>query len=323
MSPSPVGGTLAGSGNGRHPELDTNLLEQLVAATLRRVQIGRVTTAAGRAGSVHIDRIDVGGATVDQVTIQDFAASLHCGSALLRNVRAILELHFKVRWSYDLKWFGSDSGIKTLGSKAKPIPLHDIRLPMLQDIAFEIPEAAVEDIQATVQPVTEVALGGASFEDLAIDDTRLPSDGFGITGLDFGALEIESFSAPAADSRQLTIGRFQPDAPLQLPDVEVRGIALPEVEIPDAGSDGAVSLMDIQPEEFEAPVFKIGDLFKATFIATPVLHLQIGELVLSDLSASASIGAVQIRGVSTPVTVRGVRLGELTLDQLSVDQISI
>jgi hypothetical protein len=81
--------------------------------------------------------------------------------------------------------------------------------------------------------------------------------------------------------------------------------------------------MDVQPEEFEAPVFKIGNLFKATFIATPVLHLQIGELVLSDLSASASIGAVQIRGVSTPVTVRGVRLGELTLDQLSVDQISI
>lgn len=323
MSQSPGGGTLVGSGNGAHPELDIGLLEQLVAAAVRRVQIDRVTTAAGRAGSVHVDRIDVGSATIEQVTIQNFAANLHCGSALLRNVRAILELHFKVRWSYDLKWFGSDSGIKALGSKAKPIPLHDIRIPMLRDIGFEIPEVAVEDVEATVQPVTDVALGGAGFEDLAIDDTRLPSDGFQITGLDFGALEIESFSAPAADSRQLTIGRFQPDAPLRLPDIEVRGIALPDVDVPDAGSAEAVSLMGIQPEEFEAPVFKIGNLFKATFIATPVLHLQIGELVLSDLSASASIGAVQVRGVTTPVTVRGVRLGELTLEQLSVEQLSV
>jgi hypothetical protein len=323
MPSSATAAARAGSGNGSAPELDVHLLEQLVAATLRRIQIDRVTTAAGRAGSVHVDRIEVGDASIDQVTIRDFAASLHGGSALLRNVRAILELHFKVRWSYDLKWFGSDSGIKTLGSKAKPIPLHDIWLPMLQDIAFEIPQAAAGDIQATVQPVADVALGSAGFKDLAIDHTRLPSDGFGITGLDFGTVEIESFSAPAADSRQLTIGRFQPEAPLQLPDVEVRGIDLPEVEVPDAASAGAVSLMDIQPEEFEAPVFKIGDLFKATFIATPVLHLQIGELVLSDLRAAASIGAVQVRGLSTPVTVRGVRLGDLTLDQISVDQISI
>ncbi len=126
MSPSQGGGTLVGSGNGAHPELDINLLEQLVAAAVRRVQIDRVATAAGRAGSVHVDRIDVGSATIEQVTIQNFAANLHCGSALLRNVRAILELHFKVRWSYDLKWFGSDSGTKPLGAKAKPIPLHDI-----------------------------------------------------------------------------------------------------------------------------------------------------------------------------------------------------
>ncbi len=81
--------------------------------------------------------------------------------------------------------------------------------------------------------------------------------------------------------------------------------------------------MDIQPETFEAPVFKIGDLFKAIFVATPVLHLQIGELVLSELSASASIGAVQIQGVSTPVSVQGVSLSALTLDQLSVDKIAV
>lgn len=303
--------------------LDPQLLEALENALKRRINVERIATAGGRAGSVQIDRIDVGEATIDQVTVEDLAAHLKCGSALLRDVRAILELHFEVRWSYDLKWFGSDSGTKVLGSKAKPIPLHDIRIPMLRDIAFDIPRADVSDVSAVVLPVTEVALGGASFEGLAIDDTRLPSDGFQLSGLDFGGLEIESFAVPAADSRELRIARFEPDEPLRLPDIGLGTIQLPEVEVPDVGSPEPVTLMDISPETFEAPVFKIGDLFKAVFVATPVLHLQIGELVLRELSATASIGAVQISGVSTPVAVHGVTLGDLKLDQLTVDRITV
>jgi hypothetical protein len=305
------------------PPLDQGLLDQLENALRRRINVERIATAGGRAGPVHIDRIEVGEAAIDKVTIEDLAARLRCGSAILRNVRAILELHFEVHWSYDLKWFGSDSGVKTLGSKAKPIPLHDIRIPMLRDIAFAIPTADVMDVSATVLPVTEVALGGASFQGLAIDDTRLPSDGFQIAGLGFGSLEIEGFGAPAADSAQLTIARFAPDEPLRLPDIGLGTIQLPEVDVPDVVSPEPVTLMDIQPETFEAPVFKIGDLFKAIFVATPVLHLQIGELVLSELRATAAIGAVHIAGVSTPVTVEGVRLGALTLDQLSVDRITV
>ncbi len=305
------------------PPLDPQLLDQLENALRRRITVERIATAGGRAGSVHVDRINVGEASIDSVTIDDLAAHLKCGAALLRNVRAILELHFEVRWSYDLKWFGSDNGVKTLGSKEKPIPLHDIRIPMLRDIAFDIPSAEVSDVSATVLPVTNVALGGASFEGLAIDDTRLPSDGFQLSGMDFASLEIESFAAPAADSRQLTIARFAPDEPLRLPDIGLGAIQLPEVDVPDVASPEPVTLMDIQPETFEAPVFKIGDIFKAVFVATPVLHLQIGELVLTELSASASIGAVQIAGVSTPVSVEGIRLGDLTLDQLCVDKITV
>jgi hypothetical protein len=305
------------------PPLDPGLLEQLETALRRRITVDRIATAGGRAGSVHVDRIDVGDASIDKVTVEDLAAHLKCGAALLRNVRAILELQFEVRWSYDLKWLGSDSGVKTLGSKAKPIPLHDIRIPMLRDIAFDIPTAEVSDVSATVLPVTSVTLGGASFAGLAIDGTRLPSDGFQLSGLDFASLEIESFAVPAADSRQLTIARFEPDKPLRLPDIGLGTIQLPTVDVPDVASPEPVTLMDIQPETFEAPVFKIGDIFKAVFVATPVLHLQIGELVLSELSASASIGTVQIQGVSTPVSVQGVRLGALTLDQLSVDKIAL
>ena len=241
------------------PPLDPPAARPARNALRRRITVERIATAGGRAGSVHVDRIEVGEASIDSVTIEDLAAHLQCGAALLRNVRAILELHFEVRWSYDLKWLGSDNGVKTLGSKEKPIPLHDIRIPMLRDIAFDIPSAEVSDVSATVLPVTNVALGGASFEGLAIDDTRLPSDGFQLSGMDFASLEIEILRAPAADSRQLTIARFAPDEPLRLPDIGLGAIQLPEVDVPDVASPEPVTLMDIQPETFEAPVFKIGD----------------------------------------------------------------
>jgi hypothetical protein len=303
--------------------LDPRLLDQLQAAVRRRITVDSIAAAGGRAASVDVDRIEVGEATIEKVTIEHFSSRVTCGAALLRNVRAILELHFEVRWSYDLKWFGSDQGVKTLGSKAKTIPLHDIRIPVLRDIELEVPTVDVADVAASVQPVANVALGAAGFTDLAIGQTRLPSSGFQVSGLGFASFEISRFAAPDADSARLSIARFSPEAPLRLPDVAVGNIQIPEVAIPDVGSPEPVTLMDIQTETFEAPVFKIGDVFKAIFVATPVLHLQIGELVLSELRANASIGAVRVEGLTTPVSVQGVRLGGLTLDQLSAEGISV
>lgn len=301
--------------------IDQGLLDALVTEVTRRLRIDRIGVASGRAESVGIGRVEIGDATVEGVRLRGLSARVNCGAALLRNVRAILELHFEVRWSYDLKWFGADSGIKALGSKAKPIPLHDIRIPMLQDIAIAVSEAELRDIEAEIQNIANLDLGGAGFENLAVDNTRLPSGGFGLSGLTYGELEIESFGAPTADSERLTIGRFSPDRPIAVPDVEVRGIAIPDIDVPDAASGGAISLMDIDPEDFEAPVFKIGDLFKAAFVARPLLHLQIGELVLTELKASAAIEAIRVEGASAPVTVRGIELEGVQLEQVSAQRI--
>jgi hypothetical protein len=301
--------------------IDQNLLGALTGEIARRLRIDRIGIATGRASGVQIGRVEIGETSVEAVLLRGLSARVRCGAALLKNVRAILEIHFEVRWSYDLKWFGADSGIKALGSKAKPIPLHDIRIPMLQDIAIDVPEARVADVGADIQGIVDLDLGGAGFDDLAVAQTRLPSAGFGLSGLSYGELEIESLGAPAADSERLTIARFSPDRPIAVPDLEVRGIAVPDIAVADAASDGAVSIMDIDPEDFEAPVFKIGELFKAIFVARPILHLQIGELVLSDLKASAGIEAVRVEGARAPVTVRDIALAGLQLDRLEVQGI--
>ncbi|WP_210526897.1 hypothetical protein [Rubellimicrobium arenae] len=303
--------------------LDPQLVQQLQAALRRRITVDSIAVAGGRSASVHVGRIEVGEASIENVTIEHFSSRVTCGSALLRNVRAILELHFEARWAYDLKWFGSDQGVKRLGSKAKTIPLHEIRIPVLRDIEVEVPTVEVSDITASVLPVTDVALGAAGFTGLAIERTRLPSSGFQVSGVGFASFEISHLGLPDADSAQLTIDSFRPEAPLRLPDIAIGNIDIPEVAIPDVGSPEPVTLLDIQTETFEAPVFKIGEFFKVHFVVEPVLHLQIGELVLSELRANASIGALRIKELSTPVSLQGVRLGDLTLGQLSVDGLHV
>ena len=246
---------------------DAASLEAIASAVLHHVSIDQIAVAAGRASALSIDRVALGDATVGKVVIEDLGAELECGAAVLRDVRMILELHFKVRWAYDLGWFGADSGIKTLGSKAKGIELHDIGLPSLQDIAIKVPEATVEDVAADLDDIADLDLGSGGFDGLSIDQTRLPSDGFGLAGMGVGSVEIGSFGAPASDSQQLRLNRFTPDGPIQLPNLKVRNIEVPHIEVPDAGSDGSVSVNDIELEEFEAPMFKIGKVFKANFLA--------------------------------------------------------
>ncbi|MDX2507551.1 MAG: hypothetical protein QNL62_24175 [Gammaproteobacteria bacterium] len=305
------------------PQLDTSLLDSLTSAVLRKINITQLASVSGHAESVNIDKVSFDDASVEKVNIENLSTNITCGSAILRKVRVILELHYKVNWSYDLKWFGSDSGSKVLGSKAKPIPLHDIRIPVLQDISLNIPEAGVEDIEADIQPVNNINLGGVGFDELSVNNTNLPSDGFSLSGMNFKSFELETFGLPATDSENVTVNQFSPDNPLTLPTLSVSGINIPSVAIDDVTSDAAVSIMDIQPEEFEAPVFKIGRLFKVYFITTPVLHLQIGELVLSELQAAASIGSVRVEGASSAVSASGIKLDGLTLNDLTVNQVKI
>ena len=118
---------------------------------------------------------------VDNVIVEGLSSEVRCGSAVLHDVRAILELNFTVHWSYVLKWLRSESGIKALGSKANAIELYDIRLPMLQDFRFEIPEAELE-ASARIQSVSAMSIrssiniNGLSMEELVLQDAQMNSD---------------------------------------------------------------------------------------------------------------------------------------------------
>lgn len=295
----------------------------LAAAVRKNLNIEELVALCGSSASLDIARIELADTSADHVQIENLAMQVQCGSAMLHDVRAIIELNFTAHWEYDLKWLGSDSGVKPLGEKASTIELHDIALPMLEDFAFEIPAVEVEDVEVNIEPLTDLTLGGSEFEGLRVTRTDAPKDGFSVSNIDLGDLEITGIKVPATSSERVEIDRFSPMQAIKLPSVDLGPVTVPAISIDDVQSDGAVSVLGAQLESIAAPIFKIGDVFKIKLVVDPVLHLQIGSVVLSELEASASIETVSIRDIETEVSVSGVAMEELQLQEAEVDRIEL
>lgn len=293
----------------------------VIAAAMRTVDISRIMAVSGNVGSLSVDRIELGQATIDRLVIQNLQASVQSGTTRLEDVRFLLELRLSVDWWYDFGWLGSGGGTESLGSLSFGLPLGNVLVPSLQDINLSVPSATVNDAEAEIRPVTNLDLGGARFRNLRVDDTKLPSAGFDVSGLQFGALTLSEIGFPAASSRRLSLGDFMPNRALTLPAAEVRGIEVPAAQIPTVRSQGSVEINDAQATR-RGVRLSLG-IFGFTFWVQPVFDIHIGALTLNDVTASAAIGRLRLEDLSAPVTIRGLMMGELQLEQLTVNQIAI
>jgi hypothetical protein len=293
----------------------------VIAQALRTIDISQIAAVSGTAGSLGIDRIELGEATIDRLVIQGVSASIQAGTTLLQDVRFVLELRLSVDWWYDFGWLGSGGDTVNLPSLSFGLTIGNVLVPSLDDINLSVPSATVNDAGAAIAPITNLDLGGARFRDLRVDDTQLPSAGFGLSGMQFGAVSVDNVGFPAASSRRLRLGDFTPDGPLRLPAAEVTGIEIPSAQIPNVVSQGAVDIEDAQATR-RGVRLSLG-LFGFTFWVQPVFDIHIGQLTLTDVTAAASIDRLRLEDVSAPITVRGVTMGDLQLEQLTVNQISI
>lgn len=298
-------------------------LQFLANAVRRNLRVDQLLGASGGSASLDIAKIELSDSGADHVQISQLTTRVECGSAVLKDVRAIIELKFTAHWSYDLKWLGSDSGIKELGQKANTVSLHDIELPMLEDFVFEVPEVEVRDVEVSIDPLQDLQLGGSELEGLRASRTDAPAQGFTLSDLDLGQLRINGVEIPATLTESVEIDAFKPREPLNLPSLSLGPIAIPAIDIDDVQSRGAVSVMGAELESISAPVFKLGDLFRIKLVVDPILHLQIGNVVLSDLKASADIESVELRDIESRVAVSGVSMQDLALEEIAVNRAEI
>lgn len=296
------------------------VLAGLVGAALRRVHVPRLRAATGSAGAMSIGRLTLGDATIDRVIIQGVSASIATGRMLLEDVRSVLDLDVGVSYHVGVGLV-SASGSPSV-TLSFPFDIGTVDVPDMEDINLAIPSATVNDAEVEVQPIHNLNLGGARFSGLEMEDADLPAAGFGLSGLTLGPVELTGVTVPAVSVSQVSIDEFAPDQALTLPATEVRNINLPDVDAPRVSSVGAVDIENARASRRELTLVDIG-ILRITLFAEPTLHIHIGALTLNDLSASSVIDRIRLEDISAPITVRDITLGDLMLEEITVNQVTV
>jgi len=297
-------------------------IAKLVTKSLITIDIGRILAVSGIMGSLKVGNVQLGQATIDQLVIRDITTSIHSGRAFFENVRTVIRVDVIVDWWCDIL-FSSGNGRETLTSPLIPLEVGNLLVPSLQNISFSVPQVAVEGAQAQLTPVIGLDLGGGRFDDVKVNATKLPSSGFSLSGLGIGALTLDAVGVPATVTESVSVAQFHPNGNLVLPGVDVTGIQVPAAQVPRVVSNSPVNIFSLQPQES----YPIGGLDLGVFgfriAVKPFIDLQIGVLTLDDVSLQAAFGSLQIEGVTSPVTVQDIALGDVRLQQVTVNQISV
>jgi hypothetical protein len=310
----------AGGGTGL-AEPGARFAAQLAAAVIRRIEVPSFVSMSGQAASIRIGEISLGEANIDQIDVFDLQTRFSTGNIFLSDARALVEIRVVLHWWWDV-WPFSDSGDVTLGTVDFPFPIGDVGIPALSNIRLEVPTATLDDVRATLQPVTNLDLGGGTFENLRVADTLVPSAGFGLGGLGLGAVRLNQVAVPAVSAASLRLGRFAPSAPLALPSLRVEGIELPAASVPRVESEGLILVRDVTSSPWQSPSFGFGPAGIRVRLE-PKFHMFIERMVIQNLTASASVETIQVRNISAPAALRDVRLDGLQLEQLTIERITV
>ncbi len=125
----------------------------------------------------------------------------------------------------------------------------------------------------------------------------LPSQGFTIAGSGIGALRIGGFGAPAASVDSVMIGRVHGDA-FPVPNLTLSNLALPSASVADIVGQGIDS---VATPFGNAPHLDLGCL-DLTLKIKPRAEAHIDQLTISGLTASTSIGTIELHDVVAPTS---------------------
>lgn len=292
-------------------------LPDVFRALTRQIDISQLSAASGAFGNLDIDRVELGTARIEKLLVHNTSATIQSGYAFLRNVRLNLELKLTLDWWYDVL-IDEGSGTKKLSSLWFAISMGDVRIPELEDIHMTIPSMSVENLQTDLSPISNLDLGGGGFDGLKASDTSLPAQGFQLSGLGLGRFNLSQVQVPGTLTREARIDHFKPDADLLLPEAKVSQLRIPAAPVNNIQTDAF---------SFDGEATKKGrkanlGIFGVTFWVEPVAHIAIEEMSLQDVDISAEVGQAQIKNVRVPIDVRGINMKQISITDLSANDVS-
>jgi hypothetical protein len=292
------------------------------ASLARKIHIGQILADSGAIGRVGVGQVVLGDTTIKNVVLENTTASIQGGKALLKNVRLLLELQFRFDWRVGVTILGHDfsrHGSDDLGSLSFPLAVGDIQVPALQNIDLQIPSLVASGLTATVTPITNLALGKADLKKLEADGTDLPADGFTLSGLGFGNLQLSDLQVPKTSTDKASLDELRLEADVVLPGAEVTNLKIP-----------AAAAGDITSQAFNFDAVPGARSLSADFgvlsvklTVQPIAHTMIDAMVIQDVKLAAAIGKLKIEEVRVPMKILGITLQQITLEGVKIANVSL
>lgn len=292
-----------------------------------KISVPETRLAAASVQQVDIGEVRLGPVRIGQLSLNGVALRSSSGVAQLRNVRVALQLKFALDWSVglviDAGPFGkldfTQKGKLDLGQLALGIGLGHLTLPGLARLALEIPKLPVNDLSVLIGPLKALKLGPLLAERIRAQGLAAPPAGFTLAGLGLGGLAAEGITLPAAALEGVSVGRVA-GGTLPLPGLSLPQLSLPEIKVPRLASEAFAAAS--KPIVTPMPPVDAG-LMKATLTVTTTAGLDVDELRVDDLRATASADEIVLKNVELPYEVLDLRLSQLGIERVEVPALKV
>jgi hypothetical protein len=289
-----------------------------------KATIPTVSLARANVSRVDVGQVGIGPISIGELVLQNTLFSINAGRARMFDVSVRLRLDFDLTWNVHigLPWPFDDIDIGDtvrLGHVIIPLPFGTADVPSLQNINLNIPSLTANGVTTEADPIVDLALTDLAVDSVRVTDVVAPVPDFALTGLGLQSLGVDGVRVPGASAGSATIRRVT-GSPLQLGALRLRGLVLPSAAANDITS-GPIDLPVTRPPVSLGPL-DLG-ILDVTLKITPSANAHIARLVMSDVRASARIGAIVVRNVRLPYDALNLTLSDLGLETIDIPTIGL
>lgn len=294
----------------------------LLSMLSQKINIDQIKAESGKLRDLDITKVELGNASIENIILADTHAALNGGQAFLENVHVELTLKLTLGWKVDGPGPLDKSGEKDLEEMLFSFDLGNVSVPSLSNINMQIPSLRVPNVNASMKPITNIDLGGASMKKITAKDTDAPTGGFSLTGMGIGSANIENISIPKTTTAKITMEEFAPNTDVKLPGAEVRNLQIPAANVANinTGSFDISTTPNLLKKDLDVD---LGGIVKLKIGVEPIIDMNIGSLTINDSEISATVSKLNIDNIQIPVTVRGIQMNDLDIGTIKINKISL
>jgi hypothetical protein len=298
--------------------------DQTIEAHMK-VTIPDVRIAKSGVQQVNVGEVQIGPVFIDRLLVRDVHVGISTGAAQLRNVRTVLTSQFEADWKVrvsvdtplgDVNF--SRSGTMNLGSLTFLLGFGHIDLPGFANLSFDVPNLPVDNVTAVVEAIKNLNLGALVAEQIRASAVAAPQDCFQLSGLELGDLHVDELTVPAAQAATVTVGRVH-GGTLPLTNLTIPNLALPNATIPSMSSTNVDATSNAVTKGLHAD----NGILEMTLRVTTVARLEVEELRIDNINASATVGAIELTNLELPYEVLNLTLSQIGVRSIEVPQLEV